>query len=238
MIPPKFYSPLASERVLALKEATEKLRDSILDEKKIVWPMYSPGTLNAWLTFIGPSPGNSPGAPWRYDPRPSVGGSHLGVSEYQDKNNFWKRIRQYSRKILADLPTKEAYAQTMVRNLDPKQAAVGPKGSYMAKAAIEVISILANVNRPVLVMPLGGAREYCDSAFQDNAETKLFDSGVLYTSKSRKECPWFSLVGTWPSGEKFLYVSATGIHPSLRHVSEVDTFKFLTDQAKVANTLN
>ena len=225
MLPPNLYSPLASERVLALKEATLTLRDRIFGENSIVWPKYSPGTINTWLTFLGPSPGNSPGKPWLYDPKPYIGGAHPGVSEYQDKKNFWKRIRQYSRKIFSELAAEDAYAQTMVRNLDPQQAAIGPKGHHMTKAAIEVVDILANVNRPKLIISLG-ARDYCDPAFQSYAETLSYNSGILYTSKSPDERPWFSLAGKWPTGEKYLYVSANGIHPLLSHVSEEDTFNF------------
>lgn len=238
MLPPNLYSSIPSERAFALKKATVSLRDNILSENNINWPMYSPGTINAWLTFLGSSPGNSPGKPWVYDSKPAVGGAHLGVSEYQDVKGYWKGIRKFSRLIFPELSAADAYAQTMVRNLDPQQSAQGPRGNHMTLAAIEVVKILGLVNSPKLIIPLGSARTYCNHAFQKYAETQSYHSGVLYTSLASKERKWFSLVGTWPTGEKYLYVSTSGIHPSLFHVSKEDTFNFLDEQSKIAHSLN
>ena len=112
------------------------------------WPVFSPGSLNAWLVFLGPSPGNSPGSSWNYDPLPSVGGAHGGVAEYVDRRGFWNGIRKFARTIFPELSPTDVYAATMVRNLDPEQSATGPTGGHMYPAAIQVTEVLGKLIRP------------------------------------------------------------------------------------------
>ena len=236
ILPSGFYSPVPSERVNALKVTTEEHR-ALLMEGLPDWPVMSPGSVNAWLVFIGPSPGNSPGRPWCYDPLPSVGESHPGVSEYVDTRNFWNRIRQFVRQIFSELEPAEAYAATMVRNLHHERSATAPKGGFMAAGADEVFCVLDRLVRPRLIVSIGGARRYTDEAFRHKPGIREFDSGVLYSSIKRNELEWFSLSGTWKSGVPFLYVSAKGIHPSRIHVSMGDILMFLRNQSEEARLL-
>ncbi len=235
-LPCGFYSAAPDRRVAALGHATSDLRDTLMTGLPD-WPMFSPGSLNAWLVFVGPSPGNSPGNAWSYDPLPSTGGAHLGVAEYQDRRGFWNGVREYARTIFPELRPADAYAATMVRNLDPVQSATAPTGGHMYSAAIQVTEILGKLIRPRLVIALGGAREYTDPAFRRLPGIRDLDSGVLYTAKAGDERPWFALTGNWESGDAFLYVSPTGIHPSLRHVSRTDTLDFLRQQSETAQAL-
>ena len=235
-IPDGLYSAEPEERVAALGEVSSDLRESLMAGLPS-WPTMSPGSLNAWLVFLGPSPGGSPGGDWYYDALPSIGGPHGGVSEYVDGNNFWDGIREFARTVFPELCPTSAYAATMVSNLTPEQSATGPTGQYMSCAAIQVAEVLGQLIRPRLVIALGGARRYTDRSFRDLPCTREFDCGVLLTSQARAERRWFSLKSYWPSGEPFLYVSPAGIHPSLFHVSKVDTLKFLDLQSKVARTL-
>ena len=236
LLPQGFYSAEPQERVNALYHATSNLRDTLMAGLPD-WPIYSPGSLNAWLVFLGPSPGNSPGGQWNYDPLPSFGRAHGGVAEYRDRRGFWNGIRDYARTIFPELSPANAYAATMVRNLDPEQSATAPTGSHMYPAAVQVTEILDRLVRPRLVIALGGARKHTDKAFQNWTSTDHMDSGTLYTAKKGNECKWFSLTGSWGTGEPFLYVSPTGIHPSLAHVSKHDSLRFLEQQSKVTRTL-
>ena len=235
-LPLGFYNAQPQERVAALYQTTSNLRDNLMTGLPD-WPIYSPGSLNAWLVFLGPSPGNSPGGLWNYDPLPSFGRAHGGVAEYRDRRGFWNGIREYARAIFPELSPANAYAATMVRNLDPKQSATAPTGGHMYPAAVQVTEILGRLVRPRLVIALGGARKHTDKAFQNVASINHMDSGTLYTAKKGNECRWFSLKGSWHTGEPFLYVSPTGIHPSLAHVSRQDSLRFLDQQSKVARSL-
>ena len=235
-LPSGFYSAVPQERVAALGHATGDLRD-VLMAGLPSWPKMSPGTLNAWLVFLGPSPGASPGDSWNYDPVPSVGVAHGGVAEYEDRNNFWKGIRLFARTIFTELSPADAYAATMVRNLDPKMSATAPTGKHMDTAALQVIDVLGKLIRPRLVIALGGARKHTDRAFRKLPGARDWDSGTLLTARKGLERGWFSLTANWESGDAFLYVSPKGIHPSRRHISREDTLDFLRQQSKVARSL-
>ena len=59
-IPDGFYSAEPEARVAALGQASSDLREALMAGLP-TWPTMSPGSLNAWLVFLGPSPGGSPG---------------------------------------------------------------------------------------------------------------------------------------------------------------------------------
>ena len=236
-LPDGFYSGEPRERVAALADATEEIREALLNRVP-EWPVMSPGALNAWLVLIGPSPGNSPGGAWTYDPRPSIRRAHPGVAEYVDGRGFWNGVREYARAVFPELGDLDAYSATMVRNLDPVQSATAPKGPRMRIAARQVVEVLGEIIRPRLVIAIGGSRQYADPAFKALSNVRERRTGILYTSLSREERPWFSLVGSWKSGDPFLYVSPSGIHPSLRHVSREDSMVFLCKKSEEARTLH
>ena len=235
-LPPGFYSAVPQERVVALSHTTSDLRELLMAGLPS-WPRLSPGSLNAWLVFLGPSPGNSPGGSWIYDPLPAVGGAHSGVAEYVDRNNFWNGIRLFARTIFPELSPIDAYAATMVRNFDPEQSATAPTGRHMYSSALQVTEILGKLIRPRLVIALGGARVHSYRAFRRLPSAKDLDCGTLFTARTGNKREWFSLVANWESGDAFLYVSPSGIHPSRPHVSHEDALKFLRHQAKVARAL-
>ena len=234
-VPPGFYSAVPQERVVALGHATSALRKVLM--RGHGWPTMSPGSLNAWLVFLGASPGDSPRLPWNYDPLPSVGVAHGGVAEYVDGKGFWNGIREYARTIFPELCPADAYAATMVRNLVPEQSATAPTGKRMPAAALQVAEVLGELIRPRLVIAIGSAREHTDRVFRKLPGAKEMDSGTLHTSKSCFTREWFSLTANWESGDAFLYVSPTGIHPSRRQLSREDTLDFLRRQSEVARAL-
>lgn len=235
-LPTGFYAAAPQGRVTALGYATGDLRARLMADLP-KWPLYSPGSLNAWLMFLGPSPGCSPGDAWGYDPLPSVGGAHPGVADYLDTQGFWNGIRKYARTVFPELRPADAYAATMVRNLDPQQSATAPTGRHMYLAAVQVVDVLDKLIRPRLIVALGGARKFTDRAIRESTNAQDLDTGVLYTAKRGDERAWFSLAGSWASGEPFLYVSPSGVHPSLRHTAETDSLRFLRRQSDVARGL-
>ena len=234
-VPPGFYSAVPQERVAALGHATSALRKVLMRGHSC--PTMSPGSLNAWLVFLGASPGGSPRLPWNYDPLPSVGVAHGGVSEYVDGGGFWNGIREYACTIFPELCPADAYAATMVRNLVPEQSATAPIGKHMPVAALQATEVLDKVIRPRLVIALGSARKHTDRVFRKLPGAKEVDSGTLHTSRVRRTQEWFSLTANWESGDEFLYVSPVGIHPSRRQVSREDVLSFLLQQSEVARAL-
>ena len=235
-IPAGFYSAVPQERVTALSRTTNEHRASLMSGLP-EWPMISPGSLNAWLVFLGPSPGNSPGGDWNYDPLPSIGGPHPGVAEYIDGKGFWNGIRKYACTVFPELPPTDAYAATMVRNLDEEQTPpIQRDGRKMYPAANQVVQVISKLIRPRLIISLGSAREFTNSAFEKIASEK--DSGTLLTARTRQKREWFSLMGNWETGDAFLYVSASGIGPSMRQASLEDTLRLLRYQSKVARSLS
>ena len=234
-VPPGFFSAVPQERVAALGHATSVLRKVLMTGYS--WPTMSPGSLNAWLIFLGASPGGSPRLPWNYDPLPSIGVAHGGVAEYVDGKGFWNGIREYARTIFPELYPADAYAATMVRNLVPEQSATAPTGKRVSAAALHATEVLGELIRPRLVIAIGSARKHTDRVFRKLPDAIEADSGILHTSKSRLTLEWFSLAASWESGDEFLYVSPKGIHPSRRQVSREDTLEFLCQQSEVARAL-
>lgn len=234
-VPPGFYSAVPQERVNALSHTTSEQRTTLMAGLP-EWPVKSPGSLNAWLAFIGPSPGNSPGGDWNYDPLPSIGGPHPGIAEYIDGKGYWNGIRKYACTVFPELRPTDVYAATMVRNLDDKQTPPVPRdGRKMYPAANQVVQVMSKLIRPRLVISLGSAREFTNSAFEKIASEK--HSGTLFTARTGKRREWFSLTGKWETGDPFLYLSASGIGPSMRQVSLEDALRLLREQAEVARSL-
>ena len=62
------------------------------------WPRYWFGTVSAWLLFLGPSPGNSPGGPinWERDQFPTVGAPNEHFQRYEDGSGFWSSLRAWT----------------------------------------------------------------------------------------------------------------------------------------------
>ncbi len=229
--PSGFYSAEPRERVAALRGTTLELRRLLIDG--VNWPRYSPGTLNAWLVFLGASPGASPKGPWDYDPLPAVGGAHPGVAEYPGRMGYWDGIRLFARTILSDMTPSDAYMATMVRNLDDRQSAVGPRGSRMYQAARDVSDVLNRIVRPAMVVALGASAHIPTEYLPSGLALEPENSGCLRTALRGVERRWSSVLGFWSTGELFLYLAPSGIHPSLFHVSREDTLRFLSQQAHI-----
>jgi hypothetical protein len=59
------------------------------------WPKYWWGAANAWLVFVGPSPGNSKAKPinWKTERYPTIGTPHPHFINRVDSTRFWPRLR-------------------------------------------------------------------------------------------------------------------------------------------------
>jgi hypothetical protein len=63
------------------------------------WPRYWWGVINAWLVFLGPSPGNSKSIrqiDWKTDRFPTLGKPHELFKREVDSTGFWERMRQWT----------------------------------------------------------------------------------------------------------------------------------------------
>lgn len=237
-LPTGFYSPIPKERVAALREAAPAFREQLMSGLSC-WPRKSPGSLNAWCVFLGPSPGVSGGPCWPYDPLPSVGGAHPGISEFKDTKGFWENgIRPYAHAIFPELNSDDAYAAVMVRNLVKDQSAEAPKDrERMREGALRAIDALNKLIRPRLVVAFRDAGKYTTRLIEDMPGSTDFEAGSLYSSRAAREHRWRSIRGVWESGEEYLYVHTVGIHPSRPQVRGEDRLKFLWRQSKSARSL-
>ena len=227
------YSDNPKQRVDSLSIITCKEKRRILNTIDHKWPKYSPGSINSWLVFLGSSPGVSPGEPWNYAHEPTRGKAHPGVSEYKDARGYWDGIRQFSKATFFDLSEEDAYSMTMVRNFDSTPSPSGPKGKHMLAAGKTAYEDLNKVVKPKLVIALGSVRKYADKLF-GKEEVRC---GVLYTARKRRERKWTAKKGSWSTGETYLYVTISGVHPSLYHISKEDTLELMKEISNEAREL-
>lgn len=89
---PNIYDPNPRERLKSARAVAAQT------ESSVAWPPYWTGVSNAWLVFLGPSPGNSPGKVVAEGGirTPTLGLPHPHVATYEDSNGFWPRIRQWT----------------------------------------------------------------------------------------------------------------------------------------------
>lgn len=61
------------------------------------WPRYWFGSVNAWLVFLGPSPGasGSRAINWERDQFPTLGRLNEHVRAFPDSQGFWDRLREW-----------------------------------------------------------------------------------------------------------------------------------------------
>lgn len=100
------YSNILQERINAIKELNSNDETIFLKSVHAVWKEYWFGSPNAWIAFIGASPGNSPGGEYEKMQLPSFlkACDHFN---YDDKRGFWKTIKEYSEFIVDDIAIQE-----------------------------------------------------------------------------------------------------------------------------------
>ena len=126
------------------------------------WPRYWWGSLNAWLLFLGPSPGNSAAKPidWEVEGYPSLGEPHIHFLTQQDSSGFWERMRQWVTNAFTLAGVFEndldaAIGSSLLGNvLSIRQGDAGKiDKSALEHAISRVVSILARI-RPRVVVPI------------------------------------------------------------------------------------
>ncbi|HEY3324247.1 MAG TPA: hypothetical protein VGP72_27595 [Planctomycetota bacterium] len=149
------FSTLPAKRIAAARAANPAKcvdlpapwRDSVRD-----WPMFSAGALNAWLLFVGVSPGDStPGGVnlktehWF----PTLGVRHPHAGYFRDDAGFWNKVRALTTDTLSSSlpPGADPLELFMVANLaDDLNAA--PKDADVKRA---VGSGVAHLKRTLLL---------------------------------------------------------------------------------------
>ncbi|HEY3318941.1 MAG TPA: hypothetical protein VGP72_00490 [Planctomycetota bacterium] len=119
------FSPLPAQRLASAHVANPQQslelpahwREQVRD-----WPMFSAGALNAWLLFVGVSPGNSTrdgvdlsAEHWL----PTLGVRHPHAGHYCDDAGFWNKVRALTNETLTPfLPSSaDPLESFMVANL-------------------------------------------------------------------------------------------------------------------------
>ncbi len=148
----------------AMQYAQEKgneLDREIVDRYKS-WPKYWWGTANAWLVFLGPSPGNSGGnaIDWNRERLPTLGKPHEHFKTQWDSRGFWDRLREWTiqaYKLAGVFPDDEeaALGLTLLANVLSQKA--GKEKGIPEEALVEAMPTVVTqleLVRPRIVVSL------------------------------------------------------------------------------------
>jgi hypothetical protein len=126
------------------------------------WPKYWWGVANAWLVYLGPSPGNSAAAPinWEVERLPTLGEPHMHFVSQHDSTGFWPRLREwtinaYSLSGVFIDDDDAAIGSTLLANvLDTREGDAGRiSESALEHAMPRTVEHLATV-RPRIIVPM------------------------------------------------------------------------------------
>jgi hypothetical protein len=187
------------------------------------WPAYWFGSANAWLVFIGPSPGDSPSASpvnWKRDRLPTLGKPNEHLATYRDGRGFWPRMRAWVGNAFAGAgiftEPGDAWAVTMVGNL--ASSAAGDASTIPAdelRRGLRATSAALKLVQPRLVVPL-------HKRVTELLLPLLSGEGWIETARDRTDVPalnqrftlykpnWFELT----RGDERMLVAEAPQHPS------------------------
>jgi len=121
------------------------------------WPPFWRGSANAWLIFLGPSPGSS-GTGSKPRQIPELGIPHNHFKNYKDKARFWDRIRDwtnqaYSSAGIFDNDHDAAYGISMMGNMTSQNVGDSSKISdeQLSNAMPMVFKALEQVKPRIIV---------------------------------------------------------------------------------------
>ena len=126
------------------------------------WPKYWWGVANAWLVFLGPSPGNSKAKPidWDRERWPTLGEPHEHFVSQVDSTGFWPRMRQWTVNayalagVFVDDP-EAAIGSTLLANvLDTREGDAGKIDDASLVQAMPTTVAQLSVVRPRLIVPM------------------------------------------------------------------------------------
>ena len=126
------------------------------------WPRYWWGVANAWLAYVGPSPGNSRAneIDWDRERWPTLGEPHEHFVSQDDSTGFWRRLREWTVNAysLAGVFVDRADAaigSTLLANLlDTREGDAGKIGDHdLMRAVPAAVALLGRV-RPRVIVPM------------------------------------------------------------------------------------
>lgn len=144
-----------------LNQDPNSVRTEILKEYA-TWPKYWWGVANAWLVFLGPSPGNSAANPinWEVERLPTLGEPHSHFVSQRDSTGFWPRMREWTAHAFSIAGVfvddeSAAIGSTLLANvLDTKEGdARRIEGAAMELAMPNTVDHLFTV-RPRIIVPM------------------------------------------------------------------------------------
>ncbi len=129
------------------------------------WPFGMPTSINPYVVFLGPSPGNSPpvddsiGAKIEPYDAPTVGRPHPGIY-CRDTRNYWGNVRDLGRRVIcasASSSLDDYHADTLIGhlNLGTTRSGQAANAQLQREYLLWVPSLILNDLRPVFVIMLG-----------------------------------------------------------------------------------
>ena len=125
------------------------------------WPKYWWGAANAWLVFVGPSPGNSKSKPinWVTEKYPSIGIPHPHYINRIDSTGFWPRLREWARNSfqIANVFNDEDDALSMVLLANVLDTREGDSTKLLTESLLKKIpSTVDNLSlvKPCVIIPM------------------------------------------------------------------------------------
>lgn len=165
MFEPALYAQNPCDRWInaanLLRKDPQSVRDMIRKAYE-TWPFYWWGVANAWLVYLGPSPGNSAAKPinWEVERLPTLGEPHMHFKLQRDSTGFWPRLREWTINAysLAGVFIDDddaAMGSTLLANvLDTRQGYAGKiSASSLEQAMPSTVVHLARV-RPRIIVPM------------------------------------------------------------------------------------
>ena len=152
----KLYSNFPDERLAASLEIDGK---SIIEEIKKIKQYYWFGSGNAWVVFLGSSPGGSPPKgkedKSNYKSEILFSSSTNHFAQTNDGRGFWKKIVEYSKTLFPKVPDNDLYRLMLAGNLMEIQEGDSTKlnNEELKKGATESFKVISIV-RPKLIICL------------------------------------------------------------------------------------
>jgi len=230
----KLYSNLPEERL----EAGLITNDlSICQEIKDVRPYYWFGSANAWIVFLGSSPGGSPPKGQEdksfYKSQISFNETSKHLLNFDDsrkKNGFWEKIRMYTKYLFPNIPESNLYKAIMAGNLIDAQEGDSSKldKEEIKNGAIESFKVLSIVKPKLVICLQKSVYELIyDLALKNN--DKIQENDVLQINSGIKNNIQYNVPVTYLSSKDYLWrkwvLTRTPMHPSRSNFCNQNNFK-------------
>ena len=226
------YSNLVNERLTASSNFNNK---SIVKSIMSIKPYYWFGAANAWLVFLGSSPGGSPsGGKTQKSDYPSEisfdeTSNHL--SSFKDKKGFWDKIREYSKDIFPELPAKDLYKLIMTGNLLEDQQGDSNKlvQEELQDGAVETFKVLSLIKPKLVICLQESVRKLIYKIAVENGNAKIIEEDLLKIDAAIKRPIVYKVPVTYFESNDPLWgkwiLTKTPMHPSRSNFCNADNFR-------------